>query len=263
MNINAPIFDKLFYKNIHWRDLVSHQVYPTFLWDSGKNVQGMYVYLNTIYPGLIGYTTINQHYSDIKEQIQVEIVAACTKSAHMVGKVLTEILETPQLLHVEIGQSKHAIKEFLFFLGSFQFELLQSKYPKRTLEQLNPVVEELKSDPFTRRATISILDGFSDNKLLEPLRSGEISKAEYPCTESITFMIRNNRLHIYVFMRSQNMYNVFPYDYYNFISLRDEVFMQLKEHYPALQVGKFYSTVKFCHVYEKFEEQINTMTNAE
>lgn len=130
-------------------------------------------------------------------------------------------------------------------------------YGPRILEQLNHIVDELKRDKDTRRATISVLDGINDNKLLTPLSNGEIFNTEYPCTISLSFMIRDNRLHMFVNMRSQNMFNVFPYDFYNFVSLQKHILSELSEVYPTLSLGYYYSNIISAHYYNKFQSQIS------
>ena len=62
--------------------------------------------------------------------------------------------------------------------------------------------KELKNNPNSRRAVISILKD-SDLVLL-----GTDEKLEFPCTDSATFFIRDNKLNVHLHMRSQNMVTV-------------------------------------------------------
>jgi len=87
-------------------------------------------------------------------------------------------------------------------------ENFNTLYGPRIVAQLPFIIQELQSNPNTRRAVISILDK-DDLQLLDKNES-----IEFPCCDSATFFIRNNQLHIHLHMRSQNMGQVLKLDMY-------------------------------------------------
>jgi thymidylate synthase len=121
-------------------------------------------------------------------------------------------------------------------------------YGPRILDQLPFVLKELKSNPDTRRAVISILDS-QDLLLLDKDES-----LEFPCCDSATFSIRNNKLNVHVHMRSQNMGQVLKLDMYLWGRFTCELATQLD-----LENGEFTSSVVSAHVFNKDLPYINNL----
>jgi len=121
-------------------------------------------------------------------------------------------------------------------------------YGPRILDQLPFVLKELKSNPDTRRAVISILDS-QDLLLLDKDES-----LEFPCCDSATFSIRNNKLNVHVHMRSQNMGQVLKLDMYLWGRFTCELATQLN-----LENGEFTSSVVSAHVFNKDLPYINNL----
>ncbi len=121
-------------------------------------------------------------------------------------------------------------------------------YGPRIKEQLPKVLEELIRDKDSRRAVIHILDK-SDLDML-----GTNTKSEYPCTDSMTFLIRDNKLNMYCHMRSNNMVKTIVYDIFNFTMFQEYLWRTLQKTYPDLQLGSYYHTCVSAHYFEN--EQI-------
>ncbi|QIG68073.1 thymidylate synthase protein [Rhizobium phage RHph_Y68] len=125
-------------------------------------------------------------------------------------------------------------------------------YGPRVHQQIHLVIDELKAFPDTRRAWIQILDGFNDNKLLPALRNQDIKTVEYPCTIGFLFDTEKSPysgeryLNCTVFMRSQNMVTVWPYDYLIGSKLQEYVAAQ-----TGYTVGLFSGMIGSCHIYER------------
>lgn len=113
-------------------------------------------------------------------------------------------------------------------------------YGPRILEQLPLVKSELIRNPNTRRAVISII--YKEDLLL--LDKDE--SLEFPCTDSATFFIRDEKLNVHLHMRSQNMGQVIKLDMYLWGRFTMELAKELN-----LQFGKFSCSIVSAHVFEK------------
>jgi len=103
--------------------------------------------------------------------------------------------------------------------------------------QLTKVIDMLRNDPLTRRASISLYDG----KELDQYKKDTI------CTYAINFYIdKNKSLSMQVMMRSNDLVYGFCNDQYCFSELQHIVANALQ-----LTVGKYYHYVCNMHIYER------------
>lgn len=123
-------------------------------------------------------------------------------------------------------------------------------YGPRILKQLPFIIEELKRDPDSRRCVIHILNEGD----LDMLGTG--TKEEYPCTDSFTFMIRENALHMYTHMRSNNMVLTAVYDVYNNTMLQEYLYTVLRKTYPDLELGTYHHSIVSAHYFEREQELV-------
>ena len=114
-------------------------------------------------------------------------------------------------------------------------------YGPRICEQLPFVLEELKKEN-SRRAVISILKA-EDNILYN---ANESTETEYPCCDSITFNIRDNKLYMHVHMRSQNFGQVAKLDNYLMGRLHEHIAKELHA-----DVGYATWSIVSAHVFER------------
>lgn len=103
--------------------------------------------------------------------------------------------------------------------------------------QLDYVVNELKSNPESRRASISIYDA-KDRYNFEN---------DTPCTYAINFCIVHDKLHMTVMMRSNDLWYGFCNDQYCFSKLQEMISNELK-----IEVGSYYHFVNNIHLYNAF-----------
>jgi thymidylate synthase len=87
---------------------------------------------------------------------------------------------------------------------------------------------------------------------------------DFICTLSGAFMIRNNRLHLTITMRSNDVILGTPTDVAFFCVLLQQAHKHLKKTYPDLKLGKYTHIANSYHLYERHfelaEEMINTYT---
>ena len=109
-------------------------------------------------------------------------------------------------------------------------------------DQLDKVIELLKSNPRTRQATISIYDG------------KEIDKYEFdtPCTYAIQFTIQAQHLDMCVTMRSNDLWYGFCNDQYCFSKLQELVATE-----TGLLIGNYYHFAHNLHLYDNIIEKLN------
>ncbi len=125
-------------------------------------------------------------------------------------------------------------------------------YGPRILSQLPFIKKELTANPNTRRAVISILDK-DDLQLLD-----KDETLEFPCCDSATFLIRNNKLNIHLHMRSQNMGQVMKLDMFLWGKFACSLAKEL-----GLEPGTYTSSVVSAHVFVRDVEYLKSLTLVE
>ena len=113
-------------------------------------------------------------------------------------------------------------------------------YGPRIVAQLPAIIKELKTNPDSRRAVIQILNE-QDHILLD---SDET--LEYPCTDSMTYSIRDGLLYAHVHMRSQNVATVLQLDMYLQYRLMDHIASLL-----GVGIGEYSCSIVSAHIYER------------
>lgn len=102
--------------------------------------------------------------------------------------------------------------------------------------QLDKVVQQLKDNPNTRKAAISIYDGKEINKYSK----------DTPCTYAVQFTVVNNRLQMCVTMRSNDLWFGFCNDQYCFSEL-----MKVVAQRTGYELGSYFHFAHNLHLYEK------------
>lgn len=103
--------------------------------------------------------------------------------------------------------------------------------------QIEYVINELKNNKFSRRASISIYDSkFRYN-----------FQNDTPCTYAINFYIENDTLCMSIMMRSNDLWYGFCNDQYYFSKLQELIANKLN-----LNVGTYYHFANDLHVYKNF-----------
>jgi thymidylate synthase len=102
--------------------------------------------------------------------------------------------------------------------------------------QLDNIINELKNNPDSRRAVITIYDG----------KEHHLHAKDTPCTLTISFFIVDNYLEMSVNMRSNDLVYGFCNDQYCFSELQKLVAQRLN-----IKVGGYYHFVVNMHIYER------------
>lgn len=102
--------------------------------------------------------------------------------------------------------------------------------------QLNRVIQELKSNPQSRRAIVV-------HYLLHEL---DIYKYDTPCNVVLNFYIRNNKLQLTIFARSIDLWFGFANDQYCFAKLMERVVKELN-----IKIGEMHWHITNIHLYER------------
>jgi len=108
-------------------------------------------------------------------------------------------------------------------------------YHGRFAHQLDFVTGELKREPFSRRAIMSIRDFDVDSKNDEPA-----------CLQSIQYFIRNGKLDCSVLFRSNDLPEAFYMNAFALIRLQEKVAAEL-----GVPVGSYSHRSNSMHAYEK------------
>jgi thymidylate synthase len=115
--------------------------------------------------------------------------------------------------------------------------LIHKKY---NFDQLQQVVEILKADPLSRRATIN----------LNYAHKNKFQTKDEICTLALQFMIRNGKLNMTSMMRSNDIWFGFPYDILYFKLLQFMISTQLN-----MPVGSHTHFVNSMHLYDRDYEK--------
>lgn len=111
------------------------------------------------------------------------------------------------------------------------------------------VKETLLSDPYSRRATMMILDSDHLNSITK----------DYPCTVYLNFLIRDNKLHLFVRMRSQDAIYGMGNDAPFFSIVHELMYWTLKHDltFTDLELGTYHHSSDSFHVYHRHYEMLD------
>lgn len=121
---------------------------------------------------------------------------------------------------------------------------LLGAYGPRAVDQLTHVIHTLSVDSDSRQAAISI---WRPDEL-------SIESNDVPCTLSLDFMIRDNALHMYTTMRSNDVWLGVPYDFMMFTRLQIALAWAL-----GVDVGTYTHFALNMHIYERDFAKINRL----
>ncbi len=110
--------------------------------------------------------------------------------------------------------------------------------------QLDNVIETLKEDEHSRRAMIMVFKP-------EDTENSAGFQTRIPCSISYQFLIRNNKLMVLYYIRSNDFFNHFAIDIWLTNALQNYVAEQLKDKYPRLKVGSLNYYAGSLHAYHK------------
>ncbi|MBC6356719.1 hypothetical protein ERK19_05060 [Lactobacillus helsingborgensis] len=123
---------------------------------------------------------------------------------------------------------------------------LSGAYGPKIKKSLPKILKLFKKDPYTRRAVISLFDN----------NQNYLNSKDVPCTITLHFLIRNNKLDLFVNMRSNDFYLGLPYDIYSFSMLQVLVALEL-----GLMPGNYHHHVDSLHFYERDKSKVLKISN--
>jgi len=109
--------------------------------------------------------------------------------------------------------------------------------------QIQNIIELLRKKPTTRRAVIQLFDA---SDISEDFKS-------IPCTCTLQFIIRDNKLNLLVNMRSNDAFIGLPHDVFTFTMLQEIVAYSVN-----VDVGIYIHSVGSLHLYEENHENAKT-----
>lgn len=120
------------------------------------------------------------------------------------------------------------------------------------LSQYEWAINSLMADPNTRQAVMHFnmpIHQYSGNK-------------DFVCTMYANIHIRENKLHLSVFMRSNDAIWGTPTDVAFFCALQMQMLNHLRTMYPDLELGQYSHTANSYHVYDRHYDLVNRMLEA-
>lgn len=123
--------------------------------------------------------------------------------------------------------------------------IFHGAYGLRTRGQYDAAVEKLKNDHDSRQAVVTIWNPEYDNKPL---------KRDYPCTVLHQFRIRDNRLNMSVYMRSNDVWFGSAYDFFQFTQVQIAMSCVL-----GVEPGRYAHHVGSLHIYKQHYEAAESL----
>ncbi len=120
-------------------------------------------------------------------------------------------------------------------------------------DQWNFVIEELRRDNDSRRATIEIAKPGHKKK----------NQKDIPCTEYIHFLMRNDKLHLGSYMRSNDIIYGFCNDVFVFCLIQQMMLNELSGSYPNLRLGHYFHHAGSLHLYQRHYNLANDILEEE
>jgi thymidylate synthase len=120
------------------------------------------------------------------------------------------------------------------------FQTVRSAYGPRLKHKLEWAIEMLRSKPTSRRVVIPIY---------QPTDC-DISHKEVPCTCTLQFLLREDRLEVLAHMRSNDAFIGLPGDFFSFTMIQELVARAL-----GVEVGRYKHFVGSLHLYDKHHQK--------
>lgn len=109
-------------------------------------------------------------------------------------------------------------------------------------DQIATVIGLLKKSPSTRRAVIQLFDAADNN-------DGSKTYKDIPCTCTLQFAIRDNKLNMFTTMRSNDAFLGLPHDVFSFTMLQEVMARTLN-----VELGIYSHAVGSLHLYENHKK---------
>ena len=114
------------------------------------------------------------------------------------------------------------------------------------IDQIANVNRGLKKNPNTRRAAIQLFDAADI----------DVKHKDVPCTCTLQFLLRDGKLNLIVYMRSNDAYLGLPHDIFCFTMLQEIMAREV-----SAQLGTYKHMVGSLHLYDKNREKAQQFLN--
>lgn len=121
-------------------------------------------------------------------------------------------------------------------------------YGERLAPYISTLINKLKFRSDTRQATLSIYNSEDMTKVTK----------DTPCTLALDFKVRNKKLHLHVFMRSNDLIFGLQYDLVAFTLIQEIIANTI-----GVELGSYNHTTASLHVYEKHWKLLENMGKVE
>jgi len=128
---------------------------------------------------------------------------------------------------------------------------VESNYGTYIIPQWDWIKNELINDSCSRRCTIVFNQPQHKYKNIKDI----------PCTQYLQFFIRKNKLHLIVYMRSNDIIFGTCNDIFIFCLFQQLMFNELKKHYTNLELGEYYHNVGSLHLYDVHMDKAKNIVN--
>ncbi len=118
-------------------------------------------------------------------------------------------------------------------------------YGHRWKDQFPPLLKMLEQEPWTRQA---VMGAWNHSDIESP------ATPDCPCTLTLQFLLRDDRLNLVTTMRSNDLWLGFPYDVWCFTSIQKLVAQHL-----SVELGWYQHQVGSLHLYDKDSKRVNSL----
>lgn len=126
-------------------------------------------------------------------------------------------------------------------------EVLHGSYGPRLRPQIPRLIEQLRSVKNSRQGVLNIWDPIYDQQ----------ERRDIPCTVALQLLARDDKLHMCVYMRSNDAWLGLAYDVFQFTTLQCTIANVLGFGY-----GTYTHFAGSMHVYEKHWDRVDSLTTA-
>lgn len=164
------------------------------------------------------------------------------------GRNLREYIGASEALQL-VGQTtepEEMIKNVSAFQNYTDGGIFHGAYGIRVYGKLKLIVDLLKKDPDSRQAVLTMYNSTQDLN---------VNSRDVPCTLSIQFLIRNNKLCARTTMRSNDVWLGLPYDLIQFCALQGAIAKSLN-----LEMGWYAHSVGSLHLYEQHFDNVKDLS---
>ncbi len=212
--------------------------------------------MNALYPALLQQVLINGEETAPRGQKTVEVRPFVFELTNPMNRMITlperklntafALVEALQL----VAATENAPQQLRFnskIVDWVDPTIHQTEIPYGVAirDQIVPIIDELKRDPDSRRAVMTIYEGRYRKDLLN-----------VPCTCSLQFFVREGHVELTVYMRANDLWWGTPYDVFQFTMLQELIAIGLEK-----PMGKYVHVAGSGHLYEPMYDKAQALVS--